>query len=161
MSVLLRILTNYFHLISMFMILNFQLPSNVIGIFSVTDRVSSPDETFFSFDCFIRDYEIKFFAPSNELFKIFLYNFFPMMLILVIAGLFGLIIYIHKAVVKLRSSDQAYRGSLFDYKRSLVVSMICIIFLFHPTLTLKSLSVFLCTEIDEGEYRMMFHLEYQ
>lgn len=51
--------------------------------------------------------------------------------------------------------------SLFDFKRAMIVSMICVIFLFHPALTNKSLSLFLCSEIDEGKSRMTYHLEYE
>ena len=51
--------------------------------------------------------------------------------------------------------------SSFDLKRAIVVSLIGIIFLFHPTLTSESLSVFLCNQIDENDYRMTHYMEYK
>ncbi|CAI2362327.1 unnamed protein product [Moneuplotes crassus] len=163
-SILLRILTNYLHLISAFFSFNLTLPSSFTNSFSFMNRVSSPDETFFSFDCFINDYEIKLFAPNNALFKLTLYIFFPLIMIAAIFLLFGTIRVCHEMIkyIKREWFDRnVSRGALFDFKRSMIVSMICIIFLFHPTLIVKSLSMFLCTEIDEGDSRMTHHLEYQ
>jgi len=50
MSILFRILTNYIHLISASMSFSVKVPSNFSNMFSQFDRISSPDETFFSFD---------------------------------------------------------------------------------------------------------------
>ena len=150
-SILLRIFTNYIHLIAASLSFNVKVPSNFSSMFHQVDRVSSPNETFFSFDCFINDYEIKFFAPSNSLFKLFLYMFLPVMLLGVI--FMGLLIL--RLIIHLVNPMKQ-----FDFKRTLVVSMIWVLFLFHPTLTIKSLSVFLWTRIDENEQRMTHYLEY-
>lgn len=151
-SILLRILTNYIQLISASMAFNVRIPSSFDSMFSQVDRVSSPNETFFSFDCFIKDYEIRMFAPSNALFKLFLYMFLPLILIGIISiGLFCL-----KGILYALNPAKT-----FDLNRSIVVSMVGIVFLFHPTLTLESLSVFLCNKIDADEYRMTYHMEYK
>ena len=163
MSILLRIFTNYMHLISALFIFNVQVPNSFTNTFSFMNRVSSPDETFFSFDCFIIDYEIRLFAPSNTLFKMVLYIFFPVLMIFAIFVLLGTIKAIHFIVTFIRTEwmgRELQRANLFDFKRSMVVSMICIIFLFHPTLTVKSLSMFLWTEVDDNDSRMTHHLEY-
>ncbi|CAI2361643.1 unnamed protein product [Moneuplotes crassus] len=163
-SILLRILTNYIQLIAAFLTFNIKMPTNVTGLFAFTSRVSSPDETFLSFDCFIADYEIRAFAPSNELFKMVLYIFFPIIIAAAIFALFCLIKIIHYSIwaIKHQCVNRNHRfESLFDLKRSMVVSMICIIFLFHPTLAVKSLAMFLCADVDEGDSRMKYHLEYQ
>jgi len=39
--------------------------------------------------------------------------------------------------------------------------MVCIVFLFHPTMTLESLNVFKCNQVDEGDYRMTKHMDYE
>jgi len=72
-SILLRILTNYIHLISTTLSFNIEVPDSFTSIFSQFESVGSPNETFFSFDCFVDDYQIRLFAPSNSLFKLFLY----------------------------------------------------------------------------------------
>lgn len=48
-----------------------------------------------------------------------------------------------------------------DVKRYLVISMICIIFLLHPTMTLESLTLFECVEVDTNLYMMKGYLEYK
>ncbi|CAI2377736.1 unnamed protein product [Moneuplotes crassus] len=161
LSILFRILTNYLHLITAFFTFGFNLPNSFKGLFSLTIRVSSPDESFLSFDCFVRDHEIQYFAPSNSLFKIFLYIFFPVFLIALVTLFLVCIKLGHWIIQTIKSSDsEEQRRSLFNFKRAIVVSMICIIFLFHPTLTLKALSLFLCTEVDKDDYRMTHHMEY-
>lgn len=114
--------------------------------------LSSPNESFFSFDCFIEGYEIKLFAPSNSLFKLFLYMFLPIILILIISFAILLMKCILHSINKQKS---------FYHKRAIVVSFIGIVFLFHPTLTIESLSVFLCNQIDENDYKMTHHMEYK
>ncbi|CAI2367407.1 unnamed protein product [Moneuplotes crassus] len=163
-SILLRILTNYIHLIAVSLSFNVKIPQNFTRMFSFFNRISSPNETFFSFDCFIEDYEIKLFAPSNSLFKMSLYIILPFALIGAIIALFCAIklghIILHY-IKKECMNRNAERTNLFDFKRALIVSMICIIFLFHPAFTVKSLSIFLCTEIDQNDSRMTYHMEYK
>jgi hypothetical protein len=149
-SILLRIFTNYLHLISTTFAFSVQMPDNFTSVFAQVERVSSSNETFFSFDCFIEDYQVKVFAPSNSLFKLFLYFFLPIALI---AGV--------GAVLLLMKAFYAYKGKSFDFRRALGVSMICIVFLFHPTITIHSLNVFQCNQIDENDSRMTKHLTYR
>jgi hypothetical protein len=52
------------------------------------------------------------------------------------------------------------RDKTYDMRRFVGVSFICIIFLFHPTMTFSSLSVFQCVQIDENEYKMLLHMDY-
>jgi hypothetical protein len=58
-------------------------------------------------------------------------------------------------------SIQVWRNKEFDLRRALGVSMICIIFLFHPTITIQSLNVFQCKQVDEGDIRMTKHMEFK
>ena len=152
LSILFRILTNYIHLISATLSFNVKIPSSFTGFFSQVNRISSPNETFFSFDCFIEDYDIKLFAPSNSLFKLFLYMLLPIILFIVVSAGLALTRWIINAINPAKN---------FELKRSIVVSMICIVFLFHPTLTNESLSVFLCNKIEEGDFRMTHYMEYK
>ena len=151
-SILFRILTNYIHLISATLSFNVKVPSTFTGFFSQLDRISSPNETFFSFDCFIDDYEIKFFAPSNSLLKIFLLMLLPIILFAWIA--IGIILL--RFILNLIKPEKS-----FELKRSIVVSTICILFLFHPKLTSESLSVFLWSKVNDSDFRMTHHMEYK
>jgi hypothetical protein len=46
-------------------------------------------------------------------------------------------------------------------RRSVVISFICIIFLFHPVMTLSSLSTFQCIKVDEDLYKMRIHMDFE
>jgi len=102
-------------LISASLSFNVKVPDNFGNAFSQFNRVSSPNETFFSFDCFINDYEIKFFAPSNSLFKLSLYVFLPIMLV---SFIFVSLLILKYIIYVIKPSK------VFDFKRAIVVSMI-------------------------------------
>jgi hypothetical protein len=150
-SILLRILTNYLQLISVSLSFGVSIPSGFTSIFTEVGNLSSPSQPFLSFDCFAQDYEISAFAPSNQLFKSFLYSLLPLILILIAwSFILGL-----KLVLNLIKSNRK-----LETKRCIIISIICIIFLLHPTLTFESLRLFECKQIDENSYRMKRHLEY-
>ena len=100
----------------------------------------------------MKESQISLFAPSNSLLKLFLFLFLPLILISIIGIGLSLFKVISSAI------NPKYDIHL---KRSLIVSLIGIVFLLHPTLTIKSLSVFLCQQIDENDYRMTLYLEYK
>lgn len=150
-SILLRIFTNYMQLISAAMTFNISLPTSFQAAFSQTDRFSSPNETFFSFDCFITNADIRLFTPSNKLFKLFLYCFLPLVLLIA----FTIFLIFFRLVMHIRKPQETY-----DLRRYIGISLICIVFLFHPTMIYESLSTFQCVQIDEGEYRMKMYMEY-
>lgn len=50
LSILTRIFTNYVQLISTAFTFNVSMPSAFSGIFSQSDRIGTPNESFFSFD---------------------------------------------------------------------------------------------------------------
>ena len=74
---------------------------------------------------------------SNSVFKLFLMTFLPIGLFLVMTVMWVTIRYIKQGWVK-------------DIKRNLVISFITVVFLLHPKLTERSISIFKCVEIDEG-----------
>jgi hypothetical protein len=81
LSILLRILANYLQLISVTLSFNLNYPDGLTNLLFPIERVGSPSDSFLSFDCFIKDYEIKGFTPSNTIFKIFLTGLLPILLI--------------------------------------------------------------------------------
>jgi hypothetical protein len=46
-----------------------------------------------------------------------------------------------------------------DYKRNVVISIICIMFLLHPTLTKQALTLFQCTDVGNGQSRVTIEME--
>ncbi|CAI2370559.1 unnamed protein product [Moneuplotes crassus] len=151
MSILLRIFTNYLQLMSAAMAYNTGIPGSFKGLFSQFNKISL-QTSFISYDCFIEDNEIRFFAPSSSLFKLFLYLCLPVVLVLAISCCIVVTRIILK-VIRLKTS--------FGLSRAIIVSAICIIFLLHPKLTMEALSAFRCTQVDTNDYRMTLHMEYK
>lgn len=151
-SILLRIFTNYTQLLSAILSSNVKLPWSFEVFSSESSRISSADRTFFSFDCFVEDYEIKVFAPSNALFKLSLYLILPLFLMVVF--IFGILVL--RGAMYVISPERKY-----DIKRFITITFICVILLFHPSITLQSLSVFQCVIIDSGDSRMLMHMDYK
>jgi len=151
-SILLRIFTNYIHIMTLSLSFNIELPPSFTGIFQQSDRFAAPSESFFSFDCFITDYDIKAFAPSNIIFKLFLFGLLPLILI----TFFVCVFFVYMWIVKCINPNREV-----DIKRYIVISMICIVFIFHPRMSLEALSMFQCQQIDENDSRMRLHMEYE
>ena len=81
-SILLRILANYFQLLTATLSFNLKFPDAITEAFYPLERIGNSSEAFLSFDCFIDDTEIKAFTPSNAIFKIMLTGLLPLGLIL-------------------------------------------------------------------------------
>jgi len=150
-SILLRIFTNYIQLTTAAMTFNIDLPSSFTDSYSMSDRVSSPNESFFSFDCFIKDYELKWFAPNNNLFKLFLLFLLPFILM----AFFSVVFILYKLILKIIRPH-----SDVDLKRYFIVSLVCVIFIFHPRMSYESLTVLQWIKINDNEFRMRNNLEY-
>ncbi|CAI2373025.1 unnamed protein product [Moneuplotes crassus] len=141
LSVLLRILTNYLQLIFASLSLSSDYPTSMIQFFEVMNRLGDTSQTFLSFDCFIRDYQITSPFGSNAILKLFLLALLPLILFGVVA-LIWIILYLikHKYVKNLQ--------------RNLAISFISILFLLHPKLTEQSLNLLQCVEVNEGDSRV-------
>jgi hypothetical protein len=145
-SILLRILANYFQLLTAALSFDLKFPTALTEIFYPVQKVGASSEAFLSIDCFFRDTEIRWFAPSNAIFKVFLTGLLPIFLILLAASVWGILYLI----------SRKYFG---DILRNIVVTTIVIIFLLHPTLTKVSLELFQWVEIDENKYNVKIDLE--
>lgn len=147
-SILLRILTNYIQLIGAALSFNLNFPTSLLNVFGPIDTVGSASDTFLSIDCFIEDVEMRGFAPTNELFKVFLSMILPLVLISVVSAIFGVLYLINK-------------NKFGDIKRYLVISILCILFLLHTTLTKTSLAVFECLKVNDNSYKMRMNMDYE
>ncbi|CAI2362506.1 unnamed protein product [Moneuplotes crassus] len=137
LSILLRILTNYIQLITVCISMTSDYPAGFLSLAIPMRLFGSSTDSLISFDCFIQDSEIKFIFDSNAIFKLFLMIFLPIALFITIAVMWIIIKLIRPAWCT-------------DMKRALAISFITIIFILHPKLTEKSISMFKCIEIDEG-----------
>ena len=146
-SVLARILTNYIQLISAAMSFNVKFPISLTQIFGSVQIIGSTSDTFLSYDWLFPKLQVTGIAPSVDLFKVVLTGFVPLVLIL-ICSLFWSLLYffMHKWWSNL--------------KRNIIVSIIWIIFLLHPTITKSSLQIFEWTNVDQNDKRMSLFIDY-
>ena len=148
MSILIRILTNYLQLISLSLSFGLKFPDYLTQSFSVFDTIGSSSDTFLSYDWFFTSIQITGFTPSVSLFKILLTGLLPLMLFMVL-GIIWIILYF--ALYKWFS----------NLKLNLIVSIIWIIFLLHPTITKYSLEVFEWIVVDANDKRMKLYMNYK
>ena len=91
---------------------------------------------------------MKSFAPSVQIFKVFLSFFLPVVLIFILSIVFGTL----HSISPTRFSD---------IKRYIVISVVSSIFLLHPNITKQTLSLFECVSIEEDDFRMRVHTDYK
>ena len=127
-TTLMRILTNYLQVISTVLAFDANYPDVVDDLFSPAHTIGSSSESFVSIDCFIQDSEMNAFAPNSTIFKIFLISLLPISLILLYSTMWTTL-------------HMIFSKYLNDMKRSIIVSIIVILFLLHPALTRASLSM--------------------
>ena len=144
-SILMRILANYLQLLSVSMSFNMKFPPILVQIFYPLQKIGASSEAFLSLDWFFRDASIKGFTPSTAMFKVFLTGMLPLFLIIVAAIVWVLLYATFKKWFK-------------DLKRNLIVTIIVIIYLLHPTITKVSFEIFQWIRVDESEYRAKLDL---
>ena len=147
-SILIRILTNYLQLISVSMTFNVKFPVSLSDIFGFVDTIGSSSDAFLSYDWFFNSAKVTGFTPSVDLFKVLLTGLLPLILFWACALIF----------VALYFSWNSRFGNI---KLNLIISLIWIIFLLHPTITRSSLLVFECITVDTNDKRMKLYMEYK
>ncbi|CAI2367043.1 unnamed protein product [Moneuplotes crassus] len=136
LSVMLRILANYLQLITVSTSITNNFPSSILAISYPARIFGGSANVFLSFDCFIKDTEIKLFFDSNAIFKLFLLCFLPIILFCIIAVMWVFIYFVKRQWVP-------------NPKRNLIISFITVVFLLHPKLTENSINLLRCSELDE------------
>ena len=134
-SILSKIFTNYIHTVTAAVGFNVRYPQVIKDVFKPANDVSSATESILSVDCFLNDLNLNFFGSSEYIFKTFASSLVPLAIIL----LFVLIL----VVCKLIRKDKLNMG------RSVIISIITIVYFLHPSITEKSLSLFRCDMIYE------------
>jgi len=151
LSTLFKIFTDYIHFTLIAIYYNTRIPGSFLNTFLVIGRISHPDESFLSFDWLFAHQNVKSFAPSNALFKIFLYAILPIILILFIILTLWIVSFI---------LETFHSSKTFNLQKSIYLSIMCVFYLLYPVLTMKGISVFLWSKVDENDYRMTNNLEY-
>lgn len=140
-TVLMRILANYLQIMATTMAYNLQFPDVLTEVFAPMQVIGAGSKTAFSLDCFSGDSQFKLFFPSPAVLKMALIGLMPILLSVFFVLILALFSLVKKVTIK-------------DYKRNVVVASVIILFMLHPTLTDTALSLFQCTEIDSGDYRV-------
>ena len=148
MSILIRIMTNYLQLISLALSFGLSFPDYLTQSFSIFDTIGSSSDTFLSYDWFFTSIQVTGFTPSVSLFKIVLTGLLPLILFTILAVIW---ITLYYALYKWFS----------NLKLNLIISIICIIFLLHPTITKSSLEIFEWIVVDSNDKRMKLYMEYK
>ena len=147
-SILMRIMTNYVQLISVSMSFRAKFPVSLTQLFGPINMFGSTSDTYLSYDWFISNIQVTLFTPSVQLFKIVLTGLMPICLFAIYLAIWGLLYYVMN---KWFSS----------IKRNLIISIISIIFVLHPTITKSWLQIFECTLVDANDKRMNLYMEYK
>ena len=147
-SILMRIMTNYVQLIAVSMTFKVKFPVSLTQLFGPINLFGSTSDTYLSYDWFISGIQVTAFTPSVQLFKIVLTGFMPIGLFLLYLAIWGCLYF---AMNKWFSS----------IKRNLIISAICIIFMFHPTIMKSCLQIFECTLVNENDKRMDLYMDYK
>jgi hypothetical protein len=127
-SILLKILTNYIHLISTSLSISMNYPDTFHRMFLPIERLGIASDTILNFDCFIHDYEIRGPFPSNSVLKIFLTSLLPLLIFMMFTSIWTIIYFIRKKWVP-------------NFKRQLAIILVTIIFFLHPNLIEESISI--------------------
>ena len=147
-SILMRILTNYFQLISISMTLKFKFPVSLSQIFGGIETLGSTSDTYLSYDWFISGLQYTGFAPSADIFKLILTGLVPVALFLVYL-LIWIVLYF------------MLNRWFSNLKRNLAISGICIIYMLHPTITKNWLKILEWTQVDANDWRMALYMDYK
>ena len=128
-SILTRILTNYLQLVTTSLSFELRFPNALVSALEPINTIGDSNQSFLSFDCFVRDADIKGPFPSNSILKLFLLSLLPLILFGIVA-----IIWIFVKLIKSKWVP--------EIARNLSISFITIVFLLHPALAFNSLSIF-------------------
>jgi hypothetical protein len=138
-SILLKILTNYIHLISSTLTISMNYPDTLQAMLLPIEQLGIASDTILNFDCFIHDYEIRGPFPSNSLLKIFLTSLLPLLIFMMFISIWTIIYFIRKKWVP-------------NFKRQMIIMLVTIIFFLHPNLIEESISIFKWIQIDHDKY---------
>ena len=138
---MLRILANYVQLIGVALSFNIKYPKSINQLMVPFELIGSATKTFLSFDWFMKTTDIKGFAPSSKIFKVFLIQILPLILITIISLIF---VFLRFTWIK----------KFRNLKLCIAVTIVWVVFLLHPTIVKSTFSLFECQRIEDDVYKM-------
>lgn len=138
-AILIRILTNYFQIITSAASFNLTFPSSLEGFFEGVKTVGESAKIFLSVDCFVQNFPMVQETNTTEYFKAFMTGISPLIFVGVVV-LGWLVVWIFK------------RYTFHELKNRMIISIVIVLFLLHPSITGMALGLFNCYEIESGQY---------
>ena len=125
-SIYLKILTNYMQLISIIGVFNFEWPDEVDNLFNSTSKASQASESFFSFDCLLRQ-------PAFT--NIGMSSFFAKLLVMALSPIaFGVVIIAVWYIIYAIKYKKKLKEHKLQLEANIVTSMVVTLFLLHPSI---------------------------
>ena len=140
-SILMRIMANYLQIMTATFSYSMKFPAALMSMFFPVQQLGTGSDSLLSFDWFATSTKMTLFAPSTAILKVFMTAILPIILFL-LAFIVWLILY------------WSFPKRFPDIKRNVVVSIITILFLLHPTLTKSALGMFQWIQIDDNISKM-------
>ena len=139
-AILMKILTNYFQLVSIVSSFNFNWSDNTATMMSGQSQVSESSGQIFNFDCVLRSLGTENIGLRSFFLKLSFIAIFPV-IAYVICKLVWLVIFYKR-----------HKKDLFKYilqmNNRLMTSMVVIMFIIHPTIVKTSIFSFRCTNLS-------------
>eukprot|EP00347_Sterkiella_histriomuscorum_P016984 403351103 len=145
LNVLLRIITNYFQIMTTAAAFDLEWPMPLKMFFQPFSFIGDTFEGFINLDCFL--YSIGFYATDKENQKEN-HNYKTKAIFISLIPIFVLVVYVTTFLMIniIRKRDREY------IKNHIILSSVVTLFTLHPTLTKFLFGLFNCLELDSGEY---------
>ena len=134
-------MANYLQIMTATLSYSMKFPAALMSMFFPMQQLGTGSDSLLSFDWFATSTKMTLFAPSTAILKVFMTAILPIILFL-LAFIVWLILY------------WSFPKRFPDIKRNVVVSIITILFLLHPTLTKSALGMFQWIQIDDNISKM-------
>ena len=112
-----------------------KFPAVLTNMFFPVQQIGTGSDSLLSFDWFASTTKMTLFAPSTAILKVFMTAILPILLSILSIVVWAILYY-------------WFPKKFSDFKRNVVVSIITILFLLHPTLTKSALGMFQWIQID-------------
>ena len=146
-SILLRIIANYFQLLTAAMSFNLKFPKSLTQALFPAQKIGTSSDAFLSFDWFISDSSVLVIDPNIAIFKVILTGLLPIALILIGIWVISLVYFIPAKVWK-------------EFKRNLWITIIVILYLLHPMLTKVGIEMFQWIQVEDNKYSAKINLDF-
>ena len=138
-AILIRILTNYFQIVTSAASFNLTFPRSLNSFFDGVKAVGESAKIFLSVDCFVQDVPMVKDTGTTEYFKSFMTGLSPFIFV-------GITVLVWFAIKVFMSYNW------IQLKNRIIISICIVLFLLHPSITGMSLGLFNCFEIDNGQF---------